>query len=264
MSADTSDVLFVEVTARIATVTLNRPHARNALNAELRRTIRSTMTSIDADGDIDVIVLTGADPAFCAGIDLKELGAATESVTGSGGLDISGDSRPFDPVSTPVIGAINGAAITGGFELALACDFLIASEHARFADTHARVGIQPGWGLTVELPRAVGVRRAKELSSTGNFLDARTALEWGLVNHVVAHSDLLAAAHALATDISGNDRAGVRRVLLTYDEGSRLTGADAARLEAQVSAEWIRSVSGADVEARRLAVTERGRQQSER
>ena len=264
MSADTTEVLFVEVTDRIATVTLNRPHARNALNAELRRTIRSTMTAIDADDDIDVIILTGADPAFCAGIDLKELGATSEAVTASGGLDISGDSRPFDPISTPVIGAINGVAITGGFELALACDFLIASEHARFADTHARVGIQPGWGLTVELPRAVGGRRAKELSATGNFLNAQTALEWGLVNHVVAHADLLATAHALATDISGNDRDGVRRVLLTYDEGARLTGAEAGKLEARVSAEWIRSVSGGDVEARRLAVTERGRRQTER
>ena len=82
-------------------------------------------------------------------------------------------------MDTPVIGAINGVAITGGFELALACDFLVASERARFADTHARVGIMPGWGLTVLLPEAVGVRRAKELSTTGNFLDAATALVVG-------------------------------------------------------------------------------------
>jgi enoyl-CoA hydratase len=263
VSVDTSDVLYVEIEDRVATVTLNRPASRNALNAELRRLIRSTMTTIDADPDIDVVILTGADPAFCAGIDLKELGAATGGVTSAGGLDISGDSRPFDPMSTPVIGAINGVAITGGFELALLCDFLVASEHARFADTHARVGIQPGWGLTTELPRAVGYRRAKELSATGNFCDAQRALDWGLVNHVVPHTELMAFARKLAADIAGNDRAGVRRILRTYDEGARLTGADAARLEAEVSSEWIRSVSGADVEARRAAVTERGRSQNQ-
>src|SRR5690606_20981276 len=98
---------------------------------------------------------------------------------------------PFPDMETPVIGAVNGVAITGGFELALACDFLVASEQARFADTHARVGIMPGWGLTVLLPEAIGFRRAKEMSTTGNFLDAQTALAWGLVNHVVPHAELL-------------------------------------------------------------------------
>ena len=86
---------------------------------------------------------------------------------------------PFGPVSKPLIGAINGVAVTGGFELALNCDFLIASDRASFADTHARVGIQPGWGLTVLLPQAVGLRRAKEMSTSGNFVDARTALRVG-------------------------------------------------------------------------------------
>src|SRR5208282_2153798 len=101
---------------------------------------------------------------------------------------------------TPVIGAINGAAVTGGLELALACDFLVASERARFADTHARVGIMPGWGLTYELPEAIGVRRAREMSATGNFVGARTAMEWGLVNHLVPHSELLGFARQLAAD----------------------------------------------------------------
>ncbi|HYC56632.1 MAG TPA: enoyl-CoA hydratase-related protein [Candidatus Binatia bacterium] len=101
----------------------------------------------------------------------------------------------------PVIGAINGFAITGGFELALACDVLIASTQARFADTHARVGLVPGWGLSQRLSRAVGIYRAKEISLTGNYVSAEQAEHWGLVNRVVASQDLLPACRALAEDM---------------------------------------------------------------
>src|SRR5690606_22651660 len=132
---------------------------------------------------------------------------------------------PFPEMATPVIGAVNGVAITGGFEVALACDYLVASERARFADTHARVGIMPGWGLTVLLAEAVGVRRAKELSTTGNFLDATTALQWGLVNHVVPHEELLPFAQQLARDTAGVDPVAVRRMLQTYDEQQLVDGA---------------------------------------
>jgi enoyl-CoA hydratase len=164
----------------------------------------------------------------------------------------------------PLIGAVNGVAVTGGLELALACDFLVASERARFADTHSRVGIQPGWGLTVGLAAAVGVRRAKELSATGNYLDAPTALTWGLVNHVVPHDELMAYSRRLAADIVSNDQAGVRRLLQTYDEGAQVTGAEAAALEIRISREWMATGQGgspADVEARRRQVVDRGRSQ---
>src|SRR5690606_468113 len=149
---------------------------------------------LGADDRVDVVILTGADPAFCAGLDLKELAATVGGPTEAPADDDGTPPErrgPFPPIDKPVIGAVNGVAITGGFELALHCDMLVASEQAAFADTHARVGIMPGWGLTVLLPQAVGVRRARELSATGNFLDARTALAWGLVNHVVAHHELL-------------------------------------------------------------------------
>ena len=257
-----SDVVLYEVADRVATVTLNRPDARNALSSEVRRLLPELLARADADGDADVIILTGADPAFCAGIDLKELGAGTGFVG-----DAVGNERarrgPFPDLVKPVIGAVNGVAITGGFELALNCDFLIASERARFADTHSRVGIQPGWGLTVLLPQAVGVRRAKELSATGNFLDAATALVWGLVNHVVAHDELLSFCRQLAADIVSNDQAGVRRIVKTYDEGALLTGDDAWQLEGKVSRDWLRAGAGTadQVESRRQAVMERGRQQ---
>jgi enoyl-CoA hydratase len=259
-----TDVLALDVTDRVATVTLNRPGARNALNRELRAALHRTVRDLDGDDRVDVVVLTGADPAFCAGLDLKELGSgAGASVEALGHDDRPPQERgPFPLVGKPVIGAINGVAVTGGFELALRCDFLVASERAAFADTHARVGIMPDWGLTVLLPQAVGVRRARELSATGNFLDAATALEWGLVNHVVPHDELLPTAHRLAADIVSNDQRAVRRVLRTYDDGALLSAGDAWLLETAVAAEW--QGEGLDpeaIEARRAAVTQRGRTQ---
>jgi len=256
------EILQVEVVRRVATVTLNRPAVRNALNAALRTTLPTTMESLDHDESVDVIILTGADPAFCAGVDLKELGGG--SGAGDGEIrDLIEGGNPFGPIGKPVIGAINGVAVTGGFELALNCDFLIASEQARFADTHARVGIQPGWGLTVLLPQAVGLRRAREMSTTGNFVDAQTALAWGLVNRVVAHNELLPTCRALAADIVSNDQAGVRRILRTYADTTSLTTGPARRLEAEVSVEWLRAGGGRpeEVERRRQAITERGRTQ---
>jgi enoyl-CoA hydratase/carnithine racemase len=255
---ETEDVLLVDVADRVATVTLDRPQARNALNRALRSALHRAMRDLDADDAVDVVILTGTDPAFCAGIDLKELGA--------GPLDEPDESpvtnSPFPEMSKPVIGAINGVAVTGGFEIALQCDLLVASDRAAFADTHARVGIMPGWGLTVLLPEAVGLRRAREMSTTGNFLDAATALTWGLVNHVVPHDELLPFVRKLADDIVSNDQAGVRQMLRTYDEGSKLSGADAWALEGRVSREWqATKLDPAEVEARRQAIVDRGRSQ---
>jgi enoyl-CoA hydratase len=254
------ELVLVEVDGPVATVTLNRPDARNALSQALRKALFTTLRDVDERDDLGAIVLTGADPAFCAGVDLKELAS---------GVPLGGPSAaeavaqgPFPDMQTPVIGAINGVAITGGFEIALACDFLIASERARFADTHARVGIMPGWGLTVLLPEAVGYRRAKELSTTGNFLDAATALSWGLVNHVVPHEELLPFCQQLGRDIASVDRKAVRRMLQTYDEGARLDGAGAWALEAEVSNAWQGAgLDPAAIERNRQAVVARGRTQ---
>lgn len=251
---------------RVCTLTLNRPDARNAMSSELQRDLAAALAAAEADEDVDVVVLTGADPAFCAGLDLRELGSTAANLVG--GRD--GEHRsPFTVLWTmtkPVIGAINGAAITGGFELALHCSFLVASERARFADTHSRVGIQPGWGLTALLTEAVGVRRARQLSVTGNFLDAPTALAWGLVNHVVPHDDLLAFCRQLAADIVSNDQAGVRRILATYAEQQRLDRGGALDLELAASRDWLRGGGGAAeaIEERRGRIMERGRAQAQR
>ena len=170
----TDPILLVEKADGIATVTLNRPTSLNALTRDLRARIADAFRELDTDGSTRVAILTGAGRAFCAGIDLKELG--------SGESQVGAPRDPaYDPTAAmaafrgPIIGAINGAAVTGGFELALGCDLLLASPTARFADTHGRVGVHPAWGLSQRLSRLIGIGRAKEMSLTGNFVDAVTA-----------------------------------------------------------------------------------------
>src|SRR4029078_8216738 len=186
------DVLLIDTTDRIRTLTLNRPQSRNALSSALRRQFFAALRDAEADDAVHVIILTGADPVFCAGLDLKELGDTTE---------LPDISPKWPPMSKPVIGAINGPAVTGGLELALYCDILIASEQARFADTHARVGLLPTWGLSVRLPQKVGVGMARRMSLTGDYLSAEDALRAGLVTEVVAHDQLMPTARRVGAPI---------------------------------------------------------------
>ncbi len=250
-------VIQTERRDAVAIMRLNRPDARNALNAELRAAIRTTAAELDGDDSVAAIVFTGTDPAFCAGLDLKEL-----SATGlSGETDTA--RLPFGDVGKPMIGAVNGPAVTGGFELALCCDFLIASERAAFADTHARVGVMPGWGLSVLLPQAIGVRRARQMSFTGNYVDAATALEWGLVNEVVAHDALVDRACQLAVDMSSIPPSNLAAIKGAY----RAAGAphDDAALDAErvFGRSWSRSFDPATLAANRESIQERGRSQRE-
>ena len=256
---DRSPVAY-EASGGIATITLDRPEARNALSSEVLRLLHAHLTAAEHDEAVGVIILTGADPAFCAGLDLAELGSTARNL----GAETSGEPRrgrgPFPMVTKPLIGAINGAAVTGGLELALNCDFLIASERAKFGDTHARVGVMPGWGLTVLLPQAIGVRRAREMSFTGNFISAGEALDWGLVNRVVPHDELMATARRIATDILGNDADGVRQIRATY--GAIAHDDDAWETEARDSRAWQRTrFSPEEVARRRAAIEARGRRQ---
>jgi len=258
------DHVLLDVSERIATITLNRPEARNALSTEVLRLLPERLQSAEAGDDVDVIILTGTDPAFCAGLDLNELGSSAENLGGGSGSDGSrnrdGVRGPFPKLTKPIIGAINGAAITGGFELALNCDFLVASERAKFGDTHARVGVMPGWGLTVLLPQAIGVRRAREMSLTGNFMGADEAFAFGLVNHVVPHDELLPAARRIAADIVGNDQQGVRQIRSTYNLISLHD--DDWEIEARDSRAWRRTnFNPEQIAARRSQIQQRGQQQ---
>lgn len=259
----TADVVLYEASDGIATITLNRPEKRNALNSDVLSLLPRLMQRAEADDAVDVIILTGADPAFCAGLDLKQLGDSGDNLRGTGAdgqANATGVRGPFPALTKPLIGAVNGVAVTGGFELALNCDFLVASEHAKFGDTHSRVGVMPGWGLTVLLPQAIGVRRAREMSLTGNFMGAEEALAFGLVNHVVSHGDLLPFTRLIASDIIGNERDGVRRMLQTYREYAAETAA--WENEAAVGAQWRRTQFATEkVAERRARIIERGRQQ---
>ncbi len=259
-----SDVVLVEVTDRIGLVTLNRPESRNALNRALSEGVVEAVAALDADPAVEVTVITGADPAFCAGVDLKEFGSGAATADrpepGAGRNPWRG---VFRPRTKPLIGAVNGTAVTGGLEVALNCDFLIASDRARFADTHARVGVMPGWGLTVLLAQRVGVARAREMSITGNFVDAQTALAWGLVNHVVPHEEVVAYARQIARDVTTIDTRAVQRMLQTYAEISDTTVAEAWDIELQVSKDWEgQGYDLADIEARREGIVARGRSQT--
>lgn len=255
----TEPVLLIDKADGLAVLTLNRPARLNALSLELRQALFETFAALEADDQTRVVILTGAGRAFSAGLDLEELGS---------GAAIHGRKQPWADTgaavrsfSGPVIGAINGAAVTGGFEIALACDMLIASSNARFADTHGRVGLLAGWGLSQRLSRMIGLARAKELSLTGNFLDAATAERWGLVNRVVAPEALLPACRELASAMLGVAPQFLPRYKRVIDEGYHMNLADAMAFEARESRAWNEQVSAASIEARRGAIMARGKQQ---
>jgi enoyl-CoA hydratase len=254
-------MILVEKSGAVAVVTLNRPEAMNAMSGALRAALCEALTGLDADDDVRVAILTGAgDRAFTAGLDLKELGE--QGLSAANATEARANPvRALEAFSKPVIGAINGVAITGGFELALACDILIASTGARFADTHARVGITPGWGLSQKLSRLIGIYRAKELSLSGNFLDAQTALAWGLVNRVVAPDELMGAAMTLAQDIATVPSDMLRTYKRMIDDGFALPLGEALTLEHERSTAWNAGVTPERVEENRKAVLARGRTQ---
>jgi enoyl-CoA hydratase len=253
VSDETStEILLTAVEDGVATLTLNRPDRRNALTAELMRTLRATLAEVDARDDVQVIILTGSDPAFCAGLDLDQLGSDAEN------LDEGGKGPPVPPLTKPLVGAINGAAVAGGLELAMHCDFLLASERARFADTHARVGVIPGWGAAAGLPHLVGSRNALAMSLTARFVGAQDALRMGLVTEVVAHDGLMDRARAVAEEIMSNDPPTVRALLALMRETSAVSLQEARQLEATAAAAWRADVvDHTEIAERRASIFER-------
>jgi enoyl-CoA hydratase len=253
-----SPVLLTETADGVRTITLNRAAARNALSSELLNRLVEALHAAEADAAVRAVILTGADPAFCAGLDLREAGA-----TGlPSGSVLDPKASPWwvlHAMSTPVIGAVNGPAVTGGLELALQCTFLVASDRAAFGDTHARVGVHPGGGLTGLLPQAIGLRRAREMSLTGNFLDAAEAQRLGLVNHVVPHQDLLSTVRGLAGDIAAGDPRTVAALNDTYRDVAALPLGEGLALERARFKAWEYDPAG--IESRRQAVLDRGRSQ---
>ncbi|WP_063063117.1 enoyl-CoA hydratase [Nocardia violaceofusca] len=258
----TEPVVTVEHADGVTTVTLHRPAVRNALDRALMDAIWDAVGAAGANPDVGAVVLTGADPAFCAGIDIGAAasGPAPARSAGSGpGRGPDGLFRFLPVIDKPVIGAINGACVAGGLELALQCTFLVASERARFADTHARMGMMPGGGVTVGLTRTVGWRRAVELSLTGNFLTAADALAFGLVNHVVPHADLLSFTRSLTADLLAGDSEARTRLLRHYRALAEEDARRAQLLEGVMAETW--SPGTARMAEYGARVIERGREQ---
>jgi enoyl-CoA hydratase len=241
----------------VRVLTMNRPYARNALNRDLIEALYAALVEADTDASVRAVVLTGADPAFCAGVDLKEAQQL--------GMDYFAKFQSHNCITKPaeltkpIIGAINGATFTGGLEMALGCDFLIASDRAVFADTHARVGILPGGGMTARLPGRVGAAMARRLSMTGEVVDADHAERIGLVTEVVPHEQLLRRAVEIAmhiAEVPAPIMAGLKEI---YVRGSATVTDPALAAEQAIAATMRPDTDGLD--ARRAEVTARNKSQ---
>jgi enoyl-CoA hydratase len=251
MDHSQQSLVITEHHGDVALIRLNRPEARNAMNVPMAQ---ATVDAIEAAQSSRAIVITGNGPAFCAGLDLRDLG--TEKLTDLPGfIGAAADSK------VPMIAAVNGAAVTGGFELALGCDFIVGSPRARFADTHLRVGVFPG-PVLVELPRRVGIAKAREMTLTGNFVDAETALRIGILNHLVPEEELVGFSLDLAQAIAEQDPRMVADVREDWNRTAFLPADEAHDVHRRFAAErGYREVGRSTLQANRLAVTERARSQ---
>jgi enoyl-CoA hydratase len=256
-----SEQLLIEREGGIATLTLNRPEVMNALSPELLTELCQAFRTLQADREIRAVILTGNGRAFCAGLDLKAMEShpgGLEAFAIHGENDVARAIADFD---RPIIVAVNGVAATGGFELALMGDILIASENARFADTHCRVGLAPGWGLSQKLARIIGPSRAKEAHFTGNFIAAQQAEAWGLVSRVVSAEELMDDARRVAADIASCVPGTVKTYKKLVDDGLASTLGAGMEMEKLVMGYANRDVGGDAIGQRRKGVQERGKSQ---
>jgi enoyl-CoA hydratase len=256
------DSLLVDVADGMATITLNRPKQHNALSRELRNNLVVALRAIEADDAVGVVIITGAgDKAFSVGADLKEFDTAPLEPAEMGVDSLA--MQAFARLSKPIIAAINGYAITGGLELATNCDILVASTRAQFADTHARVGVVSAWGLSQYLAQFVGAQRARYLSFTGNYLDARTAKEWGLVLEVVEPEELLPYCRKLAADMLSCDQATLRDLRRAINHGLHTTVEQGLLQEAELAKARVTRFDAAGFARTRLSVMSRGKRQTD-
>ena len=249
--------VLVESRGEVAVITVNRPDKLNALNAETVNELRTALEQVADDDAVRAVLLTGAgEKSFVAGADIAELA----QMTPLSGIDVSRQGqdafRFLEMMRKPVIAAVNGFALGGGLELALACHFRLASENAKFGLPEVKLGIIPGYGGTVRLPRVVGRGRALELMLTGDMIDAQEAYRIGLVNHVYPQSELLAAAEQLAKKIASNGPVAVALAIEAVDNGYHASTEDALRLEANLfgllaSTKDMREGMGAFLEKRK-------------
>jgi len=224
--------IVFELAEGIATITFNRPKALNALNGQLLDELSAALDEIDTNADVRVLILTGAgEKAFVAGADITEL-ATFNTLQGKlfarKGQTIIGR---LQALSIPVIAAVNGFALGGGSEMALACDFIYASENAMFGLPEIKLGIIPGFGGTQRLPRLIGINRAKEMIYTGKMVPAAEAAAIGLVNSVFAPENLLAETIKTAREIAARGRVSLRAAKQVINSGLNVDLATGCQME---------------------------------
>jgi len=206
-----NDVVLYHSENGIATVTLNRPDQRNAINPEVCDAIRAAFDRVEADPDVRVAILTGAGALFCAGMDLKAFAGGAGDTILFGEYGFGGFVKR--PRIKPVIAAVEGAALAGGFEMMLACDLAVAGASAQFALPEVRIGLIPGAGGAVRLPVSIPRVRANEILLTGQAFSAQEAADWGVINRVTADGSALQTAHSIAAQIAANAPLAVRHTL---------------------------------------------------
>jgi enoyl-CoA hydratase len=230
--------IILEKRDGIARITLNRPEVLNALNVVILVEIRKALDAIQDDDSIGVAVLTGAGRAFSVGVDLKSIGGRRLE-GGSVGDEINQAARSLiqtmEKLSKPIIAMVNGFCLTGALEIAIGCDMIVASENAKFGDTHIRWGFRPTWGLSQKLPRALGIMKAKELSFTAEMISAEKAERIGLINRVVTAEELEPTVQALAEKIMNNSRDAIAAYKALINRGFRENLATALELEAETT-----------------------------
>jgi len=257
------DFLIVEREGGVAIVTLNRPAVLNALSLGVLKELDRAMTELREDASVRAIVLTGAgEKAFVAGADIREL-AELSPVAGKAYAETG--QRIFDRIEQmgkPVVAAVNGYALGGGCELAMACTMRLASDTAKFGQPEVKLGVLPGFGGTQRLPRLVGKGRAMELILTGATIDASEAHRIGLVNRVVPAASLLAEAKTLAQGLAAGAPIALRLSIDAINHGLEMTTTDGCAFEATAfglvaSTEDMREGTRAFVEKRKAAFTGR-------
>lgn len=229
MTPIATDVLLIEEPIDgVMLLTLNRPAQRNAIDIALLDAMNAALDDFADDERWRAAVLTGTPPAFCAGLDLKIFSSSNAPRSAVTTL-----IQRVPRLGKPIVAAVGGAAYTGGLELALGCDFILASEAARFADTHARIGALSGSGMGSRLPHAVGARFARQMMLSCQPIDAATALRVGLINELLPVNALLPRAVELASAIAAHDPALIRIAKGVIDRGSEATLAKALTIETQ-------------------------------
>lgn len=227
--------LLLDITDGLARLTVNRPDKLNALNGTVIGELGQAAAALESDPAVRAVILTGAGPkAFVAGADISELAGQNPLEGKARALRGQAVFRQFEGMGKPVIAAVNGFALGGGCELAMACHIRIASENAKFGQPEVKLGISPGYGGTVRLPRLIGRGRALELLLTGQMIDAQEAWRLGLVNRVLPADQLLPQTEALARSIMEQGPQAVRAVLELVDAGYEMAQADALLLEANL------------------------------